>query len=95
MPKEKNYDLTLTLIALASLVLVVLLCGCTSFTYTSPKGETCKLTRFGFDTKVGQIKASSSTTTQPATLVIENLDTTAQAIQLGKDAIELAKTLKP
>ena len=73
--------------------LTLLLGACTVFTYTSSTGETTRLVRVGYDTKVGKINANASTSTQPASLSIEDLSTEARAVDTANKALDLTNKL--
>ena len=73
-------------------MLIAFLTGCTVFTYDSPTGEHAKLFRWGYDTKIGVMTASGGGPTTGPSLHIENLDSTAQAVQTANKALDLANT---
>ena len=88
---------SLKLVALGAILMVS---GCTVF-YRNPATQETFLGRFGYDTKVGVLTATEGVPacgTQPAvapTLHIENMDSTATALQTANKALDLATKVAP
>lgn len=63
--------------------------GCASIEYQDKAGNTLKINRFAWQSKIGRISAESG----GARLVVENYDSESQAIELAKAAVTLAGTV--
>jgi ribosomal protein L33 len=65
--------------------------GCMTATYTAPdNGGKLTLTKFCWETKIGRLEATDG----QRKIVVENYDSTSQAIQLAETAVKALGAVK-